>query len=85
LNRGKMLRILGDLMNQAPDQASELADLIARELKLRDKNISKYLADRKKDNISDDAIFNEVGQAIKLVVDKVIEELPIDFLLTARK
>jgi len=77
LNRGTMVGAIANLMHAYPDQAANVVDLLGRELMFQDKHISEYLADRKKDNASDDVILKEVEQAIKIVIDDAIKALPM--------
>jgi len=72
-----MVGAIANLMHAYPDQAANVVDLLGRELMFQDKHISEYLADRKKDNASDDVILKEVEQAIKIVIDDAIKALPM--------
>jgi len=70
-NRARILNKLG--VKEVTDQT---IDLMSHELKSHDKNISEYITQRKKENAADSNILDDVKEAITLLIDKVIEDLP---------
>jgi len=72
-NRGRVLNILGK-----KESTDIVVDLIGRELKSHDKNISEYITQRKKENAPDNTIVADVKEAIKALIDKLIKDLPIE-------
>lgn len=72
-NRGIILNFIG-----VKEYVDIIAPAMARELKHKEKTISDYIGGRKKDKASDETIQYEVEEAIKVLIDQVVKDLPAD-------